>query len=389
VVKPIYLDYNATTPVTEQVIEAMTPFWADYFGNPSSSHAAGRTALEAVEDARMHVAMLLGADRDEIYFTGGGTEAANLGLWGALGLLGASGSAWDGRSRLKGHIVTTAVEHPAVSAPIALLESMGFSVTRVETNPHGAVDVDAISDALRNETVLVSVMHANNETGVIQPISEIGELLSGRDIVFHTDAAQTVGKIPTQVDDLNVDLLSIAGHKLYGPKGVGALYARFGTSLQPIIRGADHEKGLRPGTENVPGIVGLGEACRQAFKLQISMAEKMEGQRNRLQGILLDSIPGLQVNGIQAVRLPNTLSVVFPNIMAHELLRIASEVQASTGSACHSGQASISPTLANLGLSLEQAQGTVRLSLGWHTSEDDVDRAASILINAWQSLTDN
>ncbi len=374
-VKPIYLDNNATTPVDQAVIEAMLPFLNHHYGNPSSNHPLGRAAAEAIEDARMLVAAAIGADREEIFFTSGGTESNNLAILGLLMDAPASD-----------HLITSQIEHPAVLEPIKWLEQRGLKVTYVPSNRDGVVEPESIKSAIRNQTRLVSIMHANNETGAIQPLAAIAELLQDREIVFHTDAAQSLGKIPVEVDQLGVNLLTIAGHKCYAPKGIGALYVRFGTLLHAVLRGAPHERGLRPGTENVAGIVGLGRACQLLTTSGDDANRKVRECRDQLAALLLAEIPGLQINAARALRLPNTLSVVFPSVAGHELLQRAHDVYASTGSACHSGTGSRSATLENLGLYVETARGTVRLSLGWHTTEAEVQKAANSLINAWQSM---
>lgn len=374
----IYLDYNATTPVAPSVFEAMAPFLKEHFGNPSSAYSLGHACREAIEDARGKVAVLLGADRDEIVFTSGGTESNNLAICGTV-LQGVPG--------LAGHLVISAVEHPAVAEPAKYLERVGFDVTVVECDSRGVVSPAKVEAALRPDTRLVSIMHANNETGVIQPLREISDICREHRVLLHTDAAQTVGKIGTLVDELGVDLLSVAGHKLYAPKGIGALYVRRGVRLEPVLHGAGHEAGLRPGTENVAGIVGLGHACMLAFRSLEESARKLESLRDRLLSQLSEAIGSrLTVNGRKAPRLPNTLSVNFPGVAAVDMLARLPELCLSTGAACHSGTPGMSPTLAAMGLDPEDARGTVRVSVGWFTSEEEIDRAASLLIGAWESL---
>ncbi|NUQ65854.1 MAG: cysteine desulfurase [Pirellulales bacterium] len=372
----IYLDFNATTPIAPAVQEAMLPFLTEHFGNPSSQHAPGRAAHEAVEDARARVCRLLGADRDEIVFTSGGTESNNLALKGVAFRCGAPSA---------GHIVLSAIEHPSVLEPAKFLESLGLGITIVGCNAQGVVDPRAVAAAIRPDTVLVSVMHANNEIGTIQPIRRIAEICRAAGVLFHTDAAQSLGKIPVRPRELGVDLLSVAGHKMYAPKGIGALYVRRGVDIEPLLHGAGHESGLRAGTENVPYIVGLGRAATliehnlDRFGSQVAML------RDRLKQRLVDSVPGLSVNGGAAERLPNTLSANFPGVHGGELLRRTPELCASTGSACHSGAENLSPTLSAMGLGPDTARGTVRLSLGWYTTEEEVDRAASLLLDAWEN----
>jgi len=374
--RTIYLDYNATTPVAPGVQEAMLPFLAEHFGNPSSHHALGRACHEAVEDARLRVARLLGADRSEIVFTSGGTESNNLAIKGSALHYAPAGS---------GHVVVSAIEHPSVFGPASWLESLGYAMTVVGCDEQGVVDADAVDAAIRPDTVLVSVMHANNEIGTVQPIRRIAEVCRTRRILFHSDAAQTAGKLPTVVDELGVDLLSIAGHKMYAPKGIGALYVRRGVALEPLLHGANHEWGQRAGTENVPYIVGLGIAASIARENLADAADRMALLRDRLQQRLRVGIgEELTVNATRTERLPNTLSVNFPRVNGEVLLRRLPELCASTGAACHSGSNHLSPTLAAIGLTSEHARGTVRLSVGWYTTEEEIDRAAALLLAAWE-----
>ena len=377
--RQIYLDYNATTPIAPSVQQAMQPFLAEHYGNPSSSHALGRAAHEAVEDARSQVAGLIGADREEVFFTSCATESNNLAIKGVM---------FRQSPAVGGHVIISAIEHPAVVEPTKYLERLGFDVTVVNCNRDGVVPISAVEAALRPDTLLVSVMHANNEIGTLQPIRGIAALCHERGVLLHTDAAQSVGKVRTFVDELEVDLLSIAGHKLYAPKGVGAIFVRRGTPLEPLLHGAGHEGGLRSGTENVPHIVGLGKACALAAKSLDEAGKRMENLRERLLLQLREAIGSrLTVNGGRAARLPNTLSVNFPDVTGGALLARAPELCASTGAACHSGTTHMSATLAAIGLTPEEAAGTVRLSVGWYTSEEDVDRAASLLVDAWEILS--
>lgn len=383
VMRPIYLDYNATTPVAPEVLEEMLPYLgpaADapngQFGNPSSSHVLGQAAAAAVGQARNRVARLLGAQPEEIVFTSGGTEANNLAI---------KGPAWR-KAAPAGHLVISSIEHPAVVEPTRFLERLGWQVTVLRTNRHGVVDPAAVAAALRPDTVLVSIMHANNEIGTIQPVGEIAAACRQRGVLMHTDAAQSVGKIPVDVRSLGVDLLSVAGHKLYAPKGVGALYIRNGVKLEPLIHGAAHEQGRRAGTENVPYIVALGKACELAGQSLAEAPVRMTRLRDRLYEQLCRGIGPLPINGEMAARLPNTLSVNFPGVKGNDLLALTPEVCASTGAACHSGVSHLSATLRALGISAEEGQGTVRMSLGWYTTEEDVDRAAQMLVKAWNSL---
>src|SRR5262245_17283767 len=373
----IYLDYNATTPIAPAVQEAMLPFLAEHYGNPSSGHSLGRACHEAVEDARLRVAQLLGADSDEIVFTSCGTESNNLALKG-VALRAARGGT--------GHLVISALEHPAVAQPAAFLERLGYTVSVVPCDTRGVVDPLAVHSALRRDTVLVSIMHANNEIGTITPIREIAEMCRDRGSLMHTDAAQSVGKTSVRVKDLGVDLLSVAGHKIYAAKGIGALYVRRGIDLEPVLHGAGHERGLRAGTENVPYIVGLGRAASLIEQHLDETVERLGMFRHRLWSRLEAGIEDISYNGQGAEHLPNTLSVNFPAVNGAALLDRCPELCASTGAACHSGSAHMSATLRAIGLRPEVARGTVRLSVGWYTNEDEVDRAANLLIAAWEYL---
>ena len=376
--RTIYLDYNATTPIAPSVQEAILPYLAEHYGNPSSDHALGRACQEAVEDARGRVAALLGADRHEIVFTSGGTESNNLALQGTLMREGQPPGS---------HLIISTIEHPAIVEPAKFLERLGYGLTVVACNGQGVVDPAAIEKAIRPETVLVSVMHANNEIGTIQPISQIAEICHAHGVHVHTDAAQSMGKIATLVEELGVDLLSIAGHKLYAPKGVGALYVRRGIALEAVLHGAGQEHGQRPGTENVPYIAGLGRAASLAADKIHHTTTHLASLRDRLEGRLREVIGGrLRVNGGKATRLPNTLSANFPDVVGGDLLARIPELCASTGAACHSGATSMSATLAAIGLSEAEARGSVRLSVGRYTSEEEIDRAASLLIAAWEDL---
>ncbi|MCA9169350.1 MAG: cysteine desulfurase [Planctomycetales bacterium] len=374
--RQIYLDYNATTPVAPSVFEAMRPLLTEHFGNPSSLHAFGAAAHQIVEEARERVAELLGARSDEIYFTSGGTESNNLAIAGAL----------MSETGFRGHLITSAIEHPAVSEPAAWLQRMGCSLTVLPTDSLGRVNPADVKAALRPDTVLVTIMHANNEIGTVQPIQEISQICREADVMLHTDAAQSLGKIRAQVDELGVDMLTLAGHKIYAPKGIGALYVRRGTQLHPFMRGAGHEQGLRPGTENVASIAGLAQSARLAMRSVEENTTRLASLTTRLWDTLREGVRGLSLNGPPTDRLPNTLSVNFPHVWGQQLLDQAAEVCASTGSACHSGSSTLSATLRAIGLDPETARGTIRLSLGWNTSEEEIDRAASLLIHAWESL---
>jgi cysteine desulfurase NifS/selenium donor protein len=374
--RPIYLDYNATTPVDAEVAEAMRPYLEEYFGNPSSSHWYGTQAKKAIEKARKQVANLLNCQPDEVTFTSGGTESNNYAIKG-------SASA----NRHKGnHIITSTVEHPAVIEVCKYLEGNGFQVTYVPVDEFGLVDVADVEKAITPQTILITIMHANNEVGTVQPVLEISKLASQRGIIMHTDAAQSVGKIPTSIDELQVDLLSIAGHKLYAPKGIGALYIRAGTHLQKLIHGADHEQDRRAGTENVLEIVGLGKACEIAKRDLEKNSLRMKTMRDRLHKGLQEGLGEIRLNGHPEKRLPNTLSVSFANIEANTILSEIEGVAASAGAACHSDSVDVSPVLAAMRVPLEYAMGTVRFSTGKLTNEDEIDQAIGIIVAAVQRL---
>lgn len=371
---PVYLDYNATTPVLPVVVDAMLPFLREHFGNPSSGHVYGQRTHVAVDRARGQVAALIGCDADEVIFTSGGTEANNLAIRGVT-------EARPGRR----HVVTSVIEHPATEQPCAWLERHDWRLTRLAVDADGRAKVDAAEAAIDGVTALVTLMHSNNETGVLQPIAEIAAFARRQGAVMHTDAAQSVGKVAVDVRELGVDLLSIAGHKLYAPKGVGALYVRRGTPLVPLVLGAGHERGLRPGTENVAYIVGLGVACEIAQRDLAAAAARAQRLRDELWERLLAAVPGIALNGHPTLRLPNTLSVRFPGVSGNAVLAGARAVAASTGSACHAGHESASSVILAMGVRPDEALGTVRLTLGRGTSPADVEVAATALIGAWQA----
>ena len=375
---PIYLDHNATTPVAPEVFDAMLPWLREQHGNPSSSHVFGKRASSAVAAARAQVASLIGAQPAEIVFTGCATEANNLALCGVALTVPAQ----------RRHLVISAVEHPAVTAPALYLRSQGWDVTLLPVDAFGRVSVDDVERALRPDTALVSVMHANNEVGTLQPVAEIASLTRPRGIMLHTDAAQSAGKLRVDVDELGVDLLTLAGHKFNAPKGVGALYVRAGTPIRSITHGADQEHGLRPGTENVALIVALGAAAALARASLPALTAQLRTLRDRLDVQLQAGVPGLRLNGHPDQRLPNTLHVSFPGIGGRNLLAEASDtLAASVGSACHSEQDAVSGVLAAMGFDAERAIGAVRLSVGRTTQTVDVDKAAEALIAAWNHLT--
>jgi len=374
--KPIYLDYNATTPIDPEVAEAMRPYLYEHFGNPSSSHRYGIQAKKAVEKARQQVADLLSCSPEEVVFTSGGSESNNYAIKGLAFANRAKGN----------HIITSAIEHPAVTEVCKYLETRGFQATYLPVDELGLVDVEAVEKAITPRTILITLMHANNEVGTIQPISEVAQIARQRGITMHTDAAQSVGKIPTQVDELGVDLLSVAGHKLYAPKGIGALYVRNGIQLEKWIHGAGHERNLRAGTENVLGIVGLGKACEIAKRDLHKNLLHMKKMRDRLYEGLKQQLGEVTWNGHPEKRLPNTLSVSFKNLEAQTLLSKTEGVAASAGSACHSGSVEVSAVLTAMKVPPEYALGTLRFSTGKMTTGEEIDQAVKIIVEAVRSL---
>ena len=376
--QPIYLDYNATTPVDPGVYEAMLPYLRDHFGNPSSSHGYGKIAHEAVDRARRQVAELLHARLEEIVLTGGGSEASNHAIKGVVFNQVAVGKAFQDV-----HVITSAIEHPATLQPCEFLKKLGCSVTILPVDGTGRVDPDAVRRSICTETVLISIMHSNNEVGTLQPIKEIAAIAREMGIWMHTDAAQSMGKLDVDVKELGVDLLTVAGHKLYAPKGIGVLFIRDGVRVEKLIHGAGHEAGRRAGTENVPYIVGLGAAAAIARRSLPQATEKLKALRDRLENQLRQHLgEQLVLNGHRELRLPNTLNVSFLHEVGSELLARTPEVAASTGSACHEGRIKLSPVLAAMGVSPEIGQGAVRLSVGRFTTEEDVDRAAQALYDS-------
>jgi cysteine desulfurase len=378
--KPIYLDCNATTPLDPAVVESMIPYLREHYGNPSSAHALGKKTREAVEQARQQVADLLNAQPGEIVFTGGGSEASNLALKGvAFANLRGFFGRWAGGA----HLVISAVEHPATTQPCEFLKRLGCRVTVVPVDGHGCVDPDAVRQAIAKGASLVSIMHSNNEVGTLQPIKEIAALTCAKGVLLHTDAAQSTGKLPLDVRDLGVDLLTVAGHKLYAPKGVGVLYVRRGVKLEPLVHGAGHEGGRRAGTENVPYIVGLGMACEIARRSLPMATEHLRRLRDRLWDRLRAGLGDrISLNGHPERRLPNTLNVNFADCVGSELLEKTPEVAASTGSACHEGRVTQSPVLCAMGVPPALGRGALRLTVGRFTTEDEIDCAASALIGS-------
>ena len=367
----IYLDFNASTPIAPEAVEAMRPFLAEHYGNPSSLHWAGVPAKDAVEKARGQVAGLLGCDPTEVVFTSGGTESNNHAIKGIF---------FANRDRGE-HIITTAVEHPATLNPCRFLEKLGAKVTVLPVDRHGSVNPADVRKAVTPKTILITVMHANNEVGTIEPILEIAAIAREAGVPFHTDAAQTAGKISVDVEELGVDLLSVAGHKVYAPKGIGALYIREGTKIEPFVHGAGHEAGRRAGTENILLAVALGAACETARKW-IGMPQ-VQAVRDRLwealKGIFGERVT---LNGHPTKRLPNTLNLNFVGRVGAEVLAKMPGVAASTGSACHAGSVILSPVLAAMGVPPEEGMGAVRFSLGRTTTWEDLEEVIRLLKKA-------
>src|SRR5215467_4382188 len=364
----IYLDYNASTPIDPAVTAAMRPFLEGHFGNPSSGHWAASGAGTALEDARSQVAALLGAENNEIIFTSGGSEANNLALKGVAWALKHKGS----------HIITSAVEHPAIVGPCRFLEQQGFAVSIVPVDRVGRIDPDDAARAVTPRTILISIMHANNEVGTIQPIAKISRIAGARGVLLHTDAAQSVGKIATDVNRLGVDLLTIAGHKVYAPKGVGALYVRASTPLEPLIHGAGHEGGRRAGTESALPAVGFGTAC--ALARDLTPMQQVRTLRDRFWLKLQEAFGNrIVLNGHPEHRLPNTLNVSFVGQIGAELLARLDGVAASTGSACHTGHVELSPVLTAMRVAPEVSMGAIRFSLGRGTTNEEIESVANRL----------
>jgi len=376
-IKPIYLDYNGTTPHAPEVIDAMRPFLETDFGNPSSSHWYGIKPKRAVETAREQVAGILNCSPSEVIFTSGGTESNNHAILGMARQLKEKGN----------HIITSSFEHPAVFEVCGHLACHGFEISYLPVNGEGLVNPGDVEAAIRPSTILISIMHANNEVGTVQPLADISFIAREHGIALHTDAAQSVGKIPTDVQVLGVDLLSVAGQKVYGPKGIGALYVRSSLALEKFCLGAGQEKGRRGGTENVMGIVGLGKACAIAQRdLDRNMA-RMKYLRDRLHEGLLSRLTGIQLNGHQERRLPNTVSLSFKGLEANRILEeIGLEVAASAGAACHADTVELSHVLVAMGVPVEWAKGTLRFSVGKMTSEAEIDKAIRVVADAVDKL---
>ena len=361
----IYMDHSATSPVDPEVFEAMKPYFIDSFGNASTLYSLGREGKKAMESAREEVASIIGAEPKEIIFTSGGTESDNIAILGTAYKLKNKGN----------HIITSDIEHPAVDETCKYLEKNGFNVTYLPVYKDGIVKIKDLEDAITDKTILITIMHANNEIGTIQPISEIGKIAQENKIYFHTDAVQTVGKIPVNVKELNVDMLSLSAHKLYGPKGIGALYLRQGVRIEPIMHGGGHEKGIRPGTENVPGIVGLGKACSIAKENLQRDAQKLTSLRDMLIDGVLAENEDSYLNGHRTKRLPNNANFRFTGIEGESLILHldAKGIATSTGSACSSIKLEPSHVLMAIGLKEVEAHGSLRISLGNENTEEDIE----------------
>jgi len=375
----IYMDSSATTPVDPEVIRAMTDYFSEKFGNASSLHSYGREAFEAVQESRKRVANLIGANAEEMVFTSGGTESDNLAIIGTVRKMHLRG---------KDHIITSSIEHPAVLETCRSLEEEGYRVTYLPVDKYGILNPEDVRGAISESTALITVMHANNEIGSIEPIKEIGEIAKGKGVIFHTDAVQSVGKIPADVNEMNVDLLSISAHKIYGPKGVGALYVRKGVSLQPLIHGGGHEHGFRSGTENVAGIVGLGMASDIARVRREEDARRLGALKDKLVERVIREIEESHLNGHPIKRLPNNANFRFTGVEGESLILDLDEkgIAASTGSACSSKKLEPSHVLMAIGLNEVEAHGSLRLSLGRDNTEDDVDYVVESLKAVVQKL---
>jgi cysteine desulfurase len=376
--KRIYMDHAATTPTAPEVLDVMLPYFSDNYGNASSLHSFGRDSREVIEDARSKVARFINAEPSEIYFTSGGTESDNLAL---------KGIAWRNKSRGR-HIITSAIEHPAILETCRALTNQGFEVTYLQVTKDGLVEIETLKSALREDTLLISIMHANNEIGTIQPIEEIGNIAAEDDIYFHSDGVQTTGKIPVDVKALGLDALSISGHKLYGPKGIGALYIRKCVKIESILQGGGHEGGLRSGTENVPGIVGLGKACDLAKELMTKEAERLTALRDRLKTFVLSSIEESWLNGHPTKRLPSNLNLGFKYIEGESLLILLDSkgIAASTGSACSSKKLAPSHVLTAIGLKPDDSHGSLRITLGRGNLREDIDYAGEAILESVERL---
>jgi len=383
--KPIYLDYNATTPILNEVAEVMKPFLTEYFGNPSSGHVFGVKSKEAISKSRLQISNFLDCHPEEIVFTSGGSESNNYAI---------KGIAFANKEK-GNHIITSQIEHPAVIEVCEYLKNWGFEISYIGVDEYGLVDLNELEEAIRPETILITVMHANNEVGTIQPLQEISEIAKKHQIVFHSDGAQSVGKINTLMKDLGVDLFSVAGHKLYGPKGIGVLYVKNGIQLEKFIHGANQEQDRRAGTENILEIVGLGKACEVAKNSIDKNFDHLKKLRDKLEAGLIIAFKDqkvkennlVKINGHATKRLPNTLSISFYGIESNTLLsQIENEVAASAGSACHSGGVHISDTLTAMKVPLEYATGTLRLSTGKLTTVAEIDKTIDVITSTVKKL---
>jgi len=378
--KRVYLDFNATTPVEPTVLDAMLPYFSTEFANAASIHTPGQKARAAVETAREQVAALIGARPQEIVFTSGGTESDNHAIFGIVSSSFTSFTSSTSSTSSR-HIITTAIEHEAVLNACQALEKEGVRVTYLSTDREGQIDLEELRRAIRPETVLITIMHANNELGTVQPLEEIGRIAAEADVYFHTDAVQSAGKIPIDINAFRLDLLSLSGHKIYAPKGIGALYVRGGTRLRQLLYGGHHQRGFRPGTENVAGIVGLGKAAEISRNSLAEDAQRVSALRDKLQQGLLHRVPQSRVNGGAAPRTPNTTNLVFPGVEGEALL-IALDLKGlacSTGAACSSGAVEPSHVLTAIGLPPEEARASLRFSVGRHTASADIDFALNVV----------
>lgn len=367
----IYLDYNATSPLDKEVLEIMLPYLTDNFANAMSFHSFGQNAAKGLEQARSQVATLFNCLPNEVVFTGGGTETNNYVIRGVA----------RSRRHLGNHIITTQIEHPSIIKCCKELESEGFETTFLPVNNVGQIDIDLLEKSITDKTILISVMHANNEVGTIQPISEIGAIAHKKGIYFHTDTAQSVGKLPIDVQKMNIDMLTVAAHKFYGPKGIGALIIREGIEIAPYLLGAGHEGGRRAGTVNVAGAVGLGKACEIAKNKGESIIASVKAKRDRFYKIITDSLSNVSLNGHPLERLPNTLNLSFRGCDGQKLL-IATDIAASLGAACHTTSRQPSSVLTAMGVSAEDALGAIRFSFGKFTSDEEIIEAANRIIKA-------
>jgi cysteine desulfurase len=369
--KMVYMDYNATTPTDIRVLKEMEPFFCERFGNPSSIYEIARENRKLIEKARENVARLIDAEPDEIFFTSGGTESDNWAIKGVAFALRNKGN----------HIITSQIEHHAVLNTCKFLSKIGYEITYAPTDKYGIVDVEFIEKSIRKETILITIMHANNEIGTIEPVEEISKIAREKGIYFHTDSVQTVGKIPVSVKKLGVDMLSLSAHKFYGPKGVGAIYIKKGTKIEPYLHGGEQEKGKRPGTYNVPGIIGLGKAAEIAIEEMEEEMKKVKYLRDKLERGIIEKIPEVVINGHPENRLYNTLNLCVKYVEGESILLNLDfeKIYASSGSACTSGSLEPSHVLLAIGIPPEIAHGSLRFSLGKYNEEKDVDRVLEVL----------